>query len=84
MKRGETIITTERDHPFAQLQSLAPMNEHDSPAVLARLHESGALTRPRRATWGVQAFVASLPSDRPQPPEASLVAAVLAEREESP
>lgn len=77
VKRGETVVITERNQPVARLQ---PLDDADSP--LAALHASGLLTPPKSTRWNVRAFLAALPPNAPLPPDQSLTAAVLDEREE--
>lgn len=77
VKRGETVVITERNHPVARLQPLVAQEVEAAP-----LYASGALTPPKSARWNVRAFLAALPSNAPLPSDQSLTAAVLDEREE--
>ena len=75
VKRGESILITERNKPVAQL---VPVQETDE--VIARLIAEGKLLPPKGPPLDVKAF---LKMPRPKLPEAkSLSRAVLEEREE--
>lgn len=79
VKRGETVVITERRRPVAQLQPYqggGPADER-----LGRLHDSGLLAPPAAGALDLPAFLAA-----PRPRlsgRRSLAAAVLAERAES-
>lgn len=80
VKRGETIIITERDRPVARLLPIAA-SDQPRDAEIAELVDCGALLPPAGNPLDVAAFL-----DAPRPrihPGASLTAAVLAEREEA-
>jgi prevent-host-death family protein len=80
VKRGKTIVITERNHPIARLQPIPVSEAGSSDIALAALHESGALLPPAGAALDVAAFLAA---PRPSLSSAvSLAAAVLAERED--
>jgi len=88
VKRGESVIITERKHPIARLQPYHP-EASDSPSgapspALAALYEAGVLTPPARPSFDVASFLGSLPPNPPLSPEKNLATAVLADREESP
>jgi prevent-host-death family protein len=75
VKRGETILITDRNHPVARLAPVA----NEAPAVAA-LIASGVLRPPTGTQPDPEAFLAA-----PRPPlasAASLSEAVLAERRE--
>jgi prevent-host-death family protein len=79
VKRGESVIITDRNVPVARLQPLNATGDSLPDAALAALYESGVLTPPVK-TLDVAAF---LSAPRPAvPPGGSLAAAVLSEREE--
>lgn len=82
VKRGESVLITERNYPVARLEPIAPTGDMPS-AALAPLYEAGVLTPPRKSSWDVQAFLSSLPASPLPPSERNLVSAVLADREES-
>jgi len=88
VKRGESVIITERKHPIARLQPYHPAASDSlsgAPAPsLAPLYEAGVLIPPARPNFDVAAFLGSLPQTPPLSPEKSLTTAVLADREESP
>ncbi len=83
VKRGESVLITERNRPIAELRPCGAPAEGSEDALLASLHHSGVLRPPSSPTWDVDAFLDTLPPMAPLPVEQSLVAAVLAEREES-
>ena len=80
VKRGETVVITERSQPVAQLQPFK--GEGPADGRFERLYDAGLLTPPAAGALDVAGFVAArrprLAGDR------SLTAAVLQEREESP
>lgn len=79
VKRGETIVITERTRPVARLQPIdagASLGEADLGPLIA----AGALLPPTGQPLDVAAFLAA-PRAR-LAPERSLTAAVVAEREE--
>ena len=79
VKRGETVLITERSRPVAQLQPYVGSGPTDG--RFARLHEAGLLTPPAGAPLEVTGFLAAR---RPKLAAArSLTAGILAEREES-
>lgn len=80
VKRGETVVITERNHPIARLGPIPATESGPSDTALAALHESGALLPPAGPALDVAAFLAA-----PRPSLSGplgLAAAVLAEREE--
>lgn len=82
VKRGERVLITERDRPVALLQPIDASGDDaaSGEASLAALHDAGVLLPPAGAPLNVTAFLART---RPTLPKSrSLVAAVLAEREE--
>ncbi len=82
VKRGETVLITERNHPVARLEPI-PASTSDTPAALAPLYEAGLLTPPQKSSWDAQAFLSSLPATAPLAPGRDLASAVVADREES-
>lgn len=76
VKRGETILITDRNHPVARLE---PVSETDD--TLQRLQALGVLTPPNQGPLDVRAFLKA-PRAKLRPNHA-LSAAVLSEREES-
>ena len=79
VKRGETIVITERDRPVARLQPIDPA-EAPGESDLGPLIASGALLAPARSGFDVRAFLS-----RPRPKlgrSTSLAKAVRDEREE--
>jgi len=75
VRRGETILITDRNHPVARLQ---PVTGGDS--ALERLQAAGVLNPPGGKALDVRAFLSGL---RPRlTARQSLTSAVLAEREE--
>lgn len=80
VRRGETIIITDRNRPVARLLPISP-NEQPGAAELDALVASGLLTPPAGTALNLEVFLATpLPK---LPPATSLTAALLAEREES-
>jgi prevent-host-death family protein len=80
VKRGETVVITERNHPIARLQPIPAFAVGLDNSSLAALHDSGALLPPAGGALDVAAFLAA-----PRPALSashSLAAAVLTEREE--
>lgn len=77
VRRGETILITDRNRPVARLQ---PLEGEASSATLEPLYAAGVLSPP---VGGPLDPVAFLRADRPRlKPGRSLASAVLSEREE--
>jgi len=83
VRRGETVVITDRNRPVARLLPLA-LDGPPGDAELATLYEAGVLCPPVQRAWDVEAFLAAAPAVAPLPADQSLAAAVLAEREELP
>lgn len=81
VKRGHSVLITERNRPVARIEPVAADAAGVSASALAALHGMGVLSPPSRPTLDVEAFLA-LPSAT-VPPGLGLTAAVLAEREET-
>ncbi len=79
VKRGESVVITDRNHPVACLQPYVAVA--GAPPVLAVLYEAGVLAPPSQPQLDLAAFL-KLPAPA-LPAGRNLVAAVLAEREES-
>ena len=79
VKRGETVVITERNRPIARLLPIAPA-ENPGEADLEALVAAGVLLPPAGARLDVAAFLTAPRASLP--PEASLTAAVRVEREE--
>lgn len=76
VKRGQSILITDRDQPVARLE---PVRETNS--VLARLQATGLLNPPETTAFDWNAF---LKQPRPRlPAQHSLTTAVLAERSQT-
>jgi prevent-host-death family protein len=82
VKRGETVVITDRNRPVARLLPIAPA-DNPADADLAALVASGVLTPPAGPPLDVARFLAPLSSGAPLPADRSLASAVLADREES-
>lgn len=77
VKRGETVLITDRDRPVARLEPVASSDWHDPEGRLARLERAGTLARAK----GLPALDI-LDEPRPKSKEgASVLAALLEERE---
>ncbi len=80
VRRGETVVITDRNRPVAKLVPIDPA-EPPAEADVAALLASGALIPPAGAPLDVSRFLAAA---RPRvPASASLTSAVLAERRET-
>ncbi len=75
VKRGESILITDRQHPVARLE---PIRDADS--VLGKLHATGVLNPPAGRPLDMDAFLSE--ARVRMPAGLSLTAAVLAERED--
>ena len=75
VKAGEEVLVTERGVPVARLTSLPPQTA--SAAGLEELEKAGLLRRPSRV------LSASFRSQRAEDPDGTVMAALVAEREES-
>ncbi|BET66285.1 hypothetical protein ASA1KI_12030 [Opitutales bacterium ASA1] len=82
VKRGESVVITERNHPIARIVPYAPDGDSGAvPPTLAALFEAGVLVPPNQPDFDLDAFFRL-----PQPSVSatgSLVSAVMAERDES-
>ncbi len=77
VKRGCTIVITERDHPVARL---CPLESSD--VALADLQQKGLILPPMKSNWDLEAFLEGVSGEPCLSHGKSLVDAVLEEREE--
>lgn len=76
VKRGETVVITERKRPVARLDPISATG----PEALASFYDAGVLTPPRKGRLDMKAFRQILPPKLPA--GSTLLEAVLSEREE--